>query len=257
MKERYSAVKVEALSKQQVSKLLNGHSVRIKYEASGPMTLHLTEQQHKKLLRAHKKGASYTVSFDPYQQDDHQGLREMVGGKINFKKIGKTVLKGVKKVVTSKTGKKIQRNLLNTALGAATVAGLDPRATAVLGSVGHQLIEAEGLKEDAIRGVKKYSRKALQEGKKYGKEMAKRTLPHVSKYLKEEVAELKPHAQKLLKKGIKKLSGDDFSSETLAYMASERAQQILNDKIKELTGHGVKRGRGRPKKGGALFVAGR
>ena len=65
----YHSTGVGKLSPSQMSKLRNGHAVRIK-SGSGN-TLHLTDQQIKKLQSAHKKGAAYTITFHPEQAEKH------------------------------------------------------------------------------------------------------------------------------------------------------------------------------------------
>ena len=66
----YSAIGVQKLSETQKSKLRNGHPVRIK-KGSGN-TLHLTDPQIKKLEAAHKKGAAYTLTMHPEQEEKHK-----------------------------------------------------------------------------------------------------------------------------------------------------------------------------------------
>ena len=65
----YHSTGVQKLSPSQMSKLRNGHSVRIK-QGSGN-TLHLTDAQIKKLAQAHKKGAAYTLQMHPEQSEKH------------------------------------------------------------------------------------------------------------------------------------------------------------------------------------------
>ncbi len=65
----YHSTGVGKLSESQKSKLRNGHPVRIK-SGSGN-NLHLTDQQIKKLQSAHKKGATYTITFHPEQEEKH------------------------------------------------------------------------------------------------------------------------------------------------------------------------------------------
>lgn len=65
----YYSTGVQKLSPSQMSKLRNGHAVRIK-SGSGN-TLHLTDPQIKKLQSAHKKGAAYTITFHPEQAEKH------------------------------------------------------------------------------------------------------------------------------------------------------------------------------------------
>ena len=75
----YHPVNIEQLSKSQISRLLNGHSVRVKH--GNKHTVHLSKEQHKKHIKAHAKGSGFNLSFDPYQMHQHshlrgQGLRE-------------------------------------------------------------------------------------------------------------------------------------------------------------------------------------
>jgi len=65
----YHSTGVQKLSESQKSKLRNGHPVRIKLGSGN--TLHLTDQQIKKLQSAHKKGAAYTITFHPEQAEKH------------------------------------------------------------------------------------------------------------------------------------------------------------------------------------------
>ena len=65
----YSSTGVGKLSESQKSKLRNGHPVRIKLGSGN--TLNLTDQQIKKLQSAHKKGAAYTITFHPEQEEKH------------------------------------------------------------------------------------------------------------------------------------------------------------------------------------------
>jgi hypothetical protein len=86
----YSPVRIEQLSKAQISKLLNGHGVRVKHHASGRHMVHLSSAQHKKLASAHKKGKAVTLQFDPYQIAHHQHLRGE-GIMSSIKKVAKHV----------------------------------------------------------------------------------------------------------------------------------------------------------------------
>mgnify|MGYP003341721754 CR=1 FL=1 len=65
----YHPVKVEQLSKQQVSRLLNGHSVRIKHHPSGKHTIHMSKEQVKKVARAHAKGGAINLMLEEGLKD--------------------------------------------------------------------------------------------------------------------------------------------------------------------------------------------
>ena len=55
---------IEKLSPAQISKLLNGHPVRVKHGLHHK--LHVSEEHLKKLHRAHHKGSAATLQLDPY-----------------------------------------------------------------------------------------------------------------------------------------------------------------------------------------------
>ena len=62
----YHPTNVGKLSAEQTRKLLGGHRVRVKHGNSH--VLHLSNEQHKKVMSAHKKGCGTTLQLDPFQQ---------------------------------------------------------------------------------------------------------------------------------------------------------------------------------------------
>lgn len=88
----YHEAQIAPISKKQVSKLLNGHPVRVK--AGSHHKLHLSGEHHKKLHRAHAKGCGITITLDPYAIEHNQHLRHDVGmgGKLG-KSFGKFIVK--------------------------------------------------------------------------------------------------------------------------------------------------------------------
>ena len=78
----YIPVKLDKLSAHQISRLLNGHGVRVKHGSHHEVEL--SHEQHKKLLKAHAKGSALTITLDPFQIAKHQHLR---GGKLSYDKI--------------------------------------------------------------------------------------------------------------------------------------------------------------------------
>jgi hypothetical protein len=65
----YHTVGIEKLSENQLSRLRNGHPVRLKL--GNHHNIHLSIQQLKKLNSASKRGKASTVTFDPYQKEAH------------------------------------------------------------------------------------------------------------------------------------------------------------------------------------------
>ena len=90
----YHEAGIQALSKKQISRLLNGHPVRIKHGSHHK--IHLSADHHKKLHRAHAKGSALTVTLDPFAIQHNQHLRDAVG---MARKLTGTGPKGLKKFV--------------------------------------------------------------------------------------------------------------------------------------------------------------
>ena len=65
----YHEVGIHKLSENQLSKLRNGHPVRVKL--GNHHKIHLSIQQLKKLHKASQKGSASTITFDPYQMEAH------------------------------------------------------------------------------------------------------------------------------------------------------------------------------------------
>ena len=98
----YIPTGLHQMSHEQIRKLLRGEAVRVKHGSHHKV--HLSHEQHKKLSKAHIKGAGITLMFDPYQQEDHEHLRGeglMSSAKKAFagaKKIGSQIVKTAKHV---------------------------------------------------------------------------------------------------------------------------------------------------------------
>jgi len=69
----YHKVKIGQLSHTQISRLLNGHGVRISHGSNHE--IELSKEQLKKYMKAHEKGKAMTLTMDPFQMQSHQHLR--------------------------------------------------------------------------------------------------------------------------------------------------------------------------------------
>lgn len=81
----YHKIHVDKLSNAQISKLLNGGRIRVK--AGRHHAIHVSSEQHKKIHKAHLKGAGVTIEFDPYQMEEHHHLRSHCGDGIRTRRI--------------------------------------------------------------------------------------------------------------------------------------------------------------------------
>ena len=93
---------IEALSKSQVSKLLNGHSVRIKHGIDH--AIKLSEEHSKKLHRAGTKGKGITIQLDPYAIEHNQHLRH--GGSLSYDKFANNP--NVKRIASAATDRAVK-----------------------------------------------------------------------------------------------------------------------------------------------------
>ena len=109
----YQPVKIQQLSQPQLAKLMSGQPVRVKHDPRGPHTIHVSQEQGKKMAKAAMKGSGLTITFDPYQIDQHRN--NTMGDGLNWGKIGKTL----KNVFTSDVGKAAQKFVVNKALDLA------------------------------------------------------------------------------------------------------------------------------------------
>ena len=146
----YHKASIAPLSSTQISKILNGHSVRI--SAGNGHDIELSKEQLKKFARAQKSGKGLTVTMDPFQMQNHQHLR----GSGNLKKTAKgsakrLIVAGTDRLIRSIEGSGIGGNIKATAKDSGKrliVAGTDRAIKAIEGSsIGGK-----------INRLKKYSR---------------------------------------------------------------------------------------------------
>ena len=139
----YHKASISPLSSTQISKILNGHSVRV--SAGNGHDIELSKEQLKKFSRAHKSGKGMTLTMDPYQIQNHQSLR----GSGNIKK---TLRGSAKRLITSATDRAVRAlegsgNIKATAKDSGKrliVSGTDRAIRAIEGS--------------GVNRLKKYSR---------------------------------------------------------------------------------------------------
>ena len=85
----YQKVGIQKLSKSQISKLVNGHRIRVKHGSGHE--IHVSKEQHKKIMSANKKGKGLTIQSDPYQA-------ELLKKDLNHSKAGKGLMDNLKSI---------------------------------------------------------------------------------------------------------------------------------------------------------------
>ena len=129
----YHKASISPLSSTQISKILNGHSVRV--SPGNKHDIELSKEQFKKFAKAHKNGKAMTLTMDPFQIQNHQHLR----GSGNLKRTSRT---NAKRVISSATDRLI-RSIEGSGIGG--------NITAVAKDSGKDVIVASG--ERAVRAI--------------------------------------------------------------------------------------------------------
>ena len=147
----YHKVKVGNLSNPQISRLLNGHGVRISDGSNHE--IELSKEQLKKFMKAREKGKAITLTMDPFQMQNHQYLRGSgSGGSSGAGNLTRTSKGSAKRLITSATDRLVRAlegsgNIKATAKDSGKkliVAGTDRAIRAIEGS--------------GVNRLKKYSR---------------------------------------------------------------------------------------------------
>jgi hypothetical protein len=69
----YNPISIAPLSESQISKALKGLPVRV--SAGNQHDIELSAEQFKKFAKANKKGKASTITFDPFQIQNHMSLK--------------------------------------------------------------------------------------------------------------------------------------------------------------------------------------
>jgi hypothetical protein len=134
----YIPTSVEPLSHSQVSKLLKGHSVRVTHGHGHQ--LHLSHQQHKKLMSSHVKGKGMNLMLDPYQIDMHgQGFLS-------------SAMSAGKKLASSKIGKTLAKQAINAGSKYASNY-IPPSVASAIANEANSHVQGMGFFDNAIKGV--------------------------------------------------------------------------------------------------------
>jgi len=183
----YHKVKIGQLSHTQISRLLNGHGVRVSHGSNHE--IELSKEQLKKYMKAKEKGKAITLTLDPFQMENHQHLRGSgsggsVGGAVGrrnkFNKWVDTlgarpvIEAGMSKATSSIHGGKLsRRNKFNKwvdTLGARPVieAGMSKATSTIAGSGNLKDLAFRASMPDARKASRKYGPNlAPQENKEY------------------------------------------------------------------------------------------
>ena len=151
----YHKVKIGNLSNPQISRLLNGHGVRVSDGSNHE--IELSKEQLKKFMKAREKGKAITLTMDPFQMQNHQYLRGSgSGGSSGAGNLTRTSKGSAKRLITSATDRLVRAlegsgNIKATAKDSGKkliVAGTDRAIRAIEGS-------GSG---GSVNRLKKYSR---------------------------------------------------------------------------------------------------
>lgn len=256
----YIPTEIHPLSRLQVSKLLKGHSVRVKHGKG--MKVHLSQQQHKKLMSSHMKGKGCNLCFDPYQMDIHgEGLFS------SALKVGKTLGKDL----AMKAGKSLGKEAVKLASKEAS-RFVPSVLTNALEKEALKRIDGQGFLSSAMNAGKKLASSKI--GKSLAKQAVKAASKQASNYIPPSVANA------IASEAVDRIDGQGFFDSAVKGIVSagkkvagnkivrklgnavgaagqeafrEGRKQLVPAVAKALSGSGA---RGRKSKGGALYPAG-
>jgi len=143
----YHKASIAPLSSTQISKILNGHSVRV--SPGNKHDIELSKEQFKKFAKAQKNGKAMTLTMDPFQIQNHQHLR----GSGNLKRTSRT---NAKRVISSATDRLI-RSIEGSGVGG--------NITAVAKDSGKDVIVASG--DRAVRAIEGSGVNRLKKGTRW------------------------------------------------------------------------------------------
>jgi hypothetical protein len=238
----YHSVGISHLKDEQKRKLKHGLGVRMKLGSHH--TLPLREDQIKKLHKAHKKGSAVTIELDPYQCDHLHGSGFFDSIKKAFSHpITKSIVKAVRPIAT---------DMARTALGSMGPIGQ------TVGNIGLDVANQQA--EQHGYGVKKGRKKhyvhhdvRMYEPVEHGQHL------HGEGFFDNLRAAASSNVAKSISKSLRPMATEFVRSKlpqdgvlgALSNLAVDEA-----NKLAERHGYGIKRKRGRPRKGGALIAAG-
>ena len=129
----YHKASISPLSATQISKILNGHSVRV--SAGNGHDVELSKEQIKKFAKAHQTGKAMTLAMDPYQIQNHQFLR----GSGNIKAVGKDsgkrlIISGTDRAIRAITGSGNIKSVAKDSGKRLIISGTDRAIRAITGS---------------------------------------------------------------------------------------------------------------------------
>jgi len=250
----YVAAGLAPLSEAQVKKLLKGQPVRVK--AGTHHKVHLSSEQHKKLQKAHSKGAGITLQLDPYQCDGHS---HMIGSGFlskakslatkafsGAKKAFAAAPVGLKSAIKSKAMEGLKSGLERVAPEIERRFGkIGSEALSHVGDAASQQVMQFGEPENEIIGMGMHKRKLGAHPR--GGALKLRDLREGAKKVGKAVSRVGQQVARAAAPILGSMAGAELGGPMGAVIGSRLASAAV--------GSGVKR-RGRPRKGGALYTAG-
>ena len=249
----YVAAGLAPLSEAQVKKLLKGQPVRVK--AGTQHKVHLSSEQHKKLQKAHSKGAGITLQLDPYQCDGHS---HMIGSGFlskakalaskavsGAKKAFAAAPVGLKSAIKSKAMEGLKAGLERVAPEVERRFGkIGSEALSHVGDAASQQVMQFGEPENEIIGM---GARPRRKAPIRGGALKLRDLREGAKKVGRAVSRVGQQVARAAAPILGSMAGAELGGPMGAVIGSRLASAAV--------GSGVKR-RGRPRKGGALYTAG-
>jgi hypothetical protein len=185
MENPYKTIGISKLSQAQILKLIKGKgNVLCKY--GNDHEIHVSHDQHKKLMSAIKKGKGCMIKMDPIQSEMHMngtGFMDTLKHIVHkatpvMNHIGKKALPIIEKVAIKMATKAIEQQLVGGSLSGGEIKkkGGRPRKNGGALTVAGGSLSGEGVKDDVIKTLKYIGKKAEPIAINIGTKMLERQL---------------------------------------------------------------------------------
>lgn len=200
----YHEISIERPSPQQARKLVRGLPVRVKVGHGA--SIHVSPEQHKKMMKAHSLGKAHTLTMDPFQAEQHgSGLMgDLARASVKY-------VKGIAKANIPQAERFVRKEIQKHGMAGKRIAeekltslGVSPELSHMIAeeATGHMVRGAEHLAHrgfhhaDRMLGEGVHHPRASHHRKRGGKLPSVKSLGKtISKGLKQVGKELKPVAR--------------------------------------------------------------
>ena len=159
----YNPISIAPLSESQILKALKGLPVRV--SAGNQHDIALSAEQFKKFAKANQKGKASTITFDPFQIQNHMGLKGSGVLKKNVRgNAGRLITSATDRAIRAMSGSGKLKKTARGNAGRLITSATDRAIRAISGSGAMQDMQVRLHQKDALKASDRYG---LDNGDQY------------------------------------------------------------------------------------------